>query len=266
MEKNFDDIILENNNKSDKLKKLLLRIIALVILFLVVMIMMKLLNSSDDKAQTLFPAEPNATEFENIPVSQGGELDEFEALKQQMQGFEGNASVLESNNTFVMPLPSSEINATQTQEPTQPAQPSVKPAEKPASVKPADKPATTQKPATKPATQKPATQKPATTQKPASTQKPATAKPAATQKPATTTSSGDKLTAGAYIQIFSVSNFDPKSKELKSVEQNGYKYSTQKSGERTKILVGPFDKDELNAELNKVRQNINKDAFVVQVK
>lgn len=262
MEKNFDDIILENNNKSDKLKKLLLRIIALVILFLVVMIMMKLLNSSDDKAQTLFPAEPNATEFENIPVSQGGELDEFEALKQQMQGFESNASVLESNNTFVMPLPSSEINATQTQEPTQPAQPSVKPAEKPASVKPADKPATTQKPATKPAT----TQKPATTTKPASTQKPATAKPAATQKPAATTSSGDKLTAGAYIQIFSVSNFDPKSKELKSVEQNGYKYSTQKSGERTKILVGPFDKDELNAELNKVRQNINKDAFVVNIK
>ena len=249
MEKNFDDIILENNNKSDKVKKILLRIIALVILFLVVMIVMRLLNGSDDKAnQTLFPAEPNATEFENIPVSQGGELDEFEALKQQMQGFESNASVLESNNTFVMPLPSSEINATQTQEPTQPAQPSVKPAQKPAqpSVKPADKPATTQKPATKPATQKPATQ--------------------TTQKPATTTSSGDKLAAGSYVQVYSVSKLDTKSRDLKKIEQNGYKYSTRKGGESIKVLIGPFDADELSAELAKIRANINKDAFVVQVK
>ena len=254
MEKNFDDIILENNNKSDKVKKILLRIIALVILFLVVMIVMRLLNGSDDKAnQTLFPAEPNATEFENIPVSQGGELDEFEALKQQMQGFESNASVLESNNTFVMPLPSSEINATQTQEPTQPAQPSVKPAQKPAqpSVKPADKPATTQKPATaKPATQKPATQ---------TTQKPAT-------KPATTTSSGDKLAAGSYVQVYSVSKLDTKSRDLKKIEQNGYKYSTRKGGESIKVLIGPFDADELSAELAKIRANINKDAFVVNIK
>ena len=249
MEKNFDDIILENNNKSDKVKKILLRIIALVILFLVVMIVMRLLNGSDDKAnQTLFPAEPNATEFENIPVSQGGELDEFEALKQQMQGFEGNASALESNNTFVMPLPSSEINATQTQEPTKPTQPSVKPAQKPAqpSVKPADKPATTQKPATKPATQKPATQ--------------------TTQKPATTTSSGDKLAAGSYVQVYSVSKLDTKSRDLKKIEQNGYKYSTRKGGESIKVLIGPFDADELSAELAKIRANINKDAFVVQVK
>ena len=249
MEKNFDDIILENNNKSDKVKKILLRIIALVILFLVVMIVMRLLNGSDDKAnQTLFPAEPNATEFENIPVSQGGELDEFEALKQQMQGFEGNASTLESNNTFVMPLPSSEINTTQTQEPTKPTQPSVKPAQKPAqpSVKPADKPATTQKPATKPATQKPATQ--------------------TTQKPATTTSSGDKLAAGSYVQVYSVSKLDTKSRDLKKIEQNGYKYSTRKGGESIKVLIGPFDADELSAELAKIRANINKDAFVVQVK
>ena len=251
MEKNFDDIILENNNKSDKVKKILLRIIALVILFLVVMIVMRLLNGSDDKAQTLFPAEPNATEFENIPVSQGGELDEFEALKQQMQGFEGNASALESNNTFVMPLPSSEINTTQTQEPTKPTQPSVKPAQKPTqpSVKPADKPAT------KPATAKPATQKPATQ----TTQKPAT-------KPATTTSSGDKLAAGSYVQVYSVSKLDTKSRDLKKIEQNGYKYSTRKGGESIKVLIGPFEADELSAELAKIRANINKDAFVVQVK
>ena len=81
MDKNFDDLIIEDSSKSERLKKILLRVIALVILFLVVMITMKLLNGGDE--EQLFPAEPNG-EFENIPVGEqkGGELDEFEALKQ----------------------------------------------------------------------------------------------------------------------------------------------------------------------------------------
>ncbi len=257
MDKNFDDLIIEDSSKSERLKKILLRVIALVILFLVVMITMKLLNGGDE--EQLFPAEPNG-EFENIPVGEqkGGELDEFEALKQQMKG-EGNAS--ESNATFIMPLPSSEYNATIT--PEKPTTPSVqkpavsKPAEKPAAQKPAvSKPADkAQKPATKPATQKPAT-KPAT-------QKPAAQKPAA-QKPATT--SGEKLAAGSYVQVYSVSKLDTKSRDIKKIEQNGYKYATRKGGESIKVLIGPFEADELNAELAKIRANINKDAFVVRVK
>ena len=261
MDKNFDDLIIEDSSKSERLKKILLRVIALVILFLVVMITMKLLNGGDE--EQLFPAEPNG-EFENIPVGEqkGGELDEFEALKQQMKG-EGNAS--ESNATFIMPLPSSEYNATITPEkPTTPAvqKPSVPAAQKPAAPvsKPADKPASkAQKPATKPATQKPAAQKPTTT-KPST---PAVSKPA-TQKPAAT--SGEKLAAGTYVQVYSVAKLDTKSRDIKKIEQNGYKYTTRKGGESIKVLIGPFDADELNAELAKIRANINKDAFVVRVK
>ena len=139
MDKNFDDIILDNNNKSERVKKLLLRVIALVILFLVVMIVMKLLNSGDENkgSQTLFPAEPNtSSEFDNIPISNepnSNELDEFTALKLQMQGFESNVSVLESNQSFAMPLPSSEYNTSAPAEPAaapKPAQPA-KPAAKP---------------------------------------------------------------------------------------------------------------------------------------
>ena len=219
MDKNFDDIILDNNNKSERVKKLLLRVIALVILFLVVMIVMKLLNSGDENkgSQTLFPAEPNtSSEFDNIPISNepnSNELDEFTALKLQMQGFESNVSVLESNQSFAMPLPSSEYNA------STPAEPAAAP-------KPADKPKVAQNSA----------------------------------------QSASDLQSGAYVQVFSVKNFDTKSRELALVTQNGYKYSTRKRGETTQILIGPFSQDELNAELPKIRQTISKDAFVVQVK
>lgn len=254
MDKNFDDIILDNNNKSERVKKLLLRVIALVILFLVVMIVMKLLNSGDENkgSQTLFPAEPNtSSEFDNIPISNepnSNELDEFTALKLQMQGFESNVSILESNQSFTMPLPSSEYN---TSTPTEPA----------AAPKPADKPKVAQNSATKPkAESKPATQKPKTEPKPA--QKPAD-KPKAAQNSA---QSASDLQNGAYVQVFSVKNFDTKSRELALVTQNGYKYSTRKRGETTQILIGPFSQDELNAELPKIRQTISKDAFVVQVK
>ena len=233
MDKNFDDIILDNNNKSERVKKLLLRVIALVILFLVVMIVMKLLNSGDENkgSQTLFPAEPNtSSEFDNIPISNepnSNELDEFTALKLQMQGFESNVSVLESNQSFAMPLPSSEYNA------SAPAEPAVAP-----------KPAQPAKPAAKPE------------QKPAD-------KPKVAQNSA---QSASDLQSGAYVQVFSVKNFDTKSRELALVTQNGYKYSTRKRGETTQILIGPFSQDELNAELPKIRQTISKDAFVVQVK
>ena len=243
MDKNFDDIILDNNNKSERVKKLLLRVIALVILFLVVMIVMKLLNSGDENkgSQTLFPAEPNtSSEFDNIPISNepnSNELDEFTALKLQMQGFESNVSVLESNQSFAMPLPSSEYNASAPAEPaaapkpTQPAKPAAKPEQKPkAEPKPAQKPAD---------------------------------KPKVAQNSA---QSASDLQSGAYVQVFSVKNFDTKSRELALVTQNGYKYSTRKRGETTQILIGPFSQDELNAELPKIRQTISKDAFVVQVK
>ena len=265
MDKNFDDIILDNNNKSERVKKLLLRVIALVILFLVVMIVMKLLNSGDENkgSQTLFPAEPNtSSEFDNIPINNepnSNELDEFTALKLQMQGFESNVSVLESNQSFTMPLPSSEYNTSApaepaaTPKPAQPAKPATKPEQKP---KAESKPAA-QKPK---AESKPAAQKPKAEPKPAP--KPAD-KPKAAQNSAQNASD---LQSGAYVQVFSVKNFDTKSRELALVTQNGYKYSTRKRGETTQILIGPFSQDELNAELPKIRQTISKDAFVVQVK
>lgn len=242
---NFDDIILDKNNKSEKLKKLLLRIIALAILFLVVLITMKLLSGEDREQNALVPAEPVGTdsEFENIPITSSPELDEFEMLKLRMQGLdENNASQTENNQSFVMPLPSSEYNATPV-----PSEPETKPSvEKTTNTtnKPSEKPKTNE-------TKKPATQKPET-------------------KPSTQNANADKLSAGTYIQVFSVSKFDPKSKELALIEQNGFKYKLYKTKvggkDITRVLVGPFAKDELNEQLKKVQDKIRKDAFTFQVK
>lgn len=246
---NFDDIILDKSNKSERVKKLLLRIIALAILFLVVLIVMKLLSDSEPQQNALVPSEPAGTdtEFENIPITSQNatEFDEFELFKLKMQGLDENSSA-ENNQSFVMPLPSSEYNASQ-------AVPS-EPVAKPEPAKPAQKPATpTQKPTEKPKTAD--TKKPAT-----STQKPA-------EKPATKPAqSAEGLQSGSYVQVFSVKNFDTKSRELALVTKNGYKYSTRKKGDTTQILIGPFSQDELVAELPKIRQIISKDAFAVSVK
>lgn len=248
---NFDDIILDKSNKSERVKKLLLRIIALAILFLVVLIVMKLLSDSEPQQNALapLPSEPAGTEneFENIPITSQNatEFDEFELFKLRMQGLDENDSA-ENNQSFVMPLPSSEYNNTIAPVPSEPTT-KPKPAEpaKPATTKPADKPkAETKKPTTAP-------------------QKPA-------QKPATPSTNADKLSAGTYIQIFSVSNFDPKSKELALIEQNGYAYKLYKTKvdgkDITRVLVGPFSKDEVGAELKKVQDKIRKDAFTYQIK
>lgn len=237
---NFDDIILDKGNKSEKLKKLLLRIIALAILFLVVLITMKLLSANDTEQNTLspLPEEPTDT-FTNIPPTQAtnGEVDEFEELRRIMRG-EDNNSAVESNQSFTMPLPSSEYNATPV--PSEPEKP--KPADKPAADKPAKKPDDKPKPSQKPS------------QKPAD-------KPAA---------SADKLSAGTYVQVFSVEKFDAKSKELALIEKNGFKYKLYKTKvggkDITRVLVGPFAKDELNEQLKKIQETIRKDAFTFQVK
>lgn len=252
---NFDDIILDKSNKSERVKKLLLRIIALAILFLVVLIVMKLLSDSEPQQNALapLPSEPMGTEsgFDNIPITSQNatEFDEFELFKQRMQGLDENTSA-ENNQGFVMPLPSSEYNATT----PLPSEPETKP-------QPAEQPKPAQKVEQKP---KPADKPKAETKKPTTTaQKPA-------QKPATQGANADKLSAGTYIQIFSVSNFDPKSKELALIEQNGYTYKLYKTKvdgkDITRVLVGPFSKDEVGEELKKVQDKIRKDAFTYQVK
>ncbi|ECL3552980.1 SPOR domain-containing protein [Campylobacter jejuni] len=267
----FDDIILEKSNKSEKVKKILLRVIALVILFLAIMIVMKLINGSGDENtqnQSVLPSEPiatqdnnNDTSFESMPITDNTSAeDQFEALRKQFQD-EQNTTTSSSNNndTTNFTMPDQEVPAEPTattsenttpqastpkQEVTQTAKPKEE-AKKQTAVK-------KEKESTK--------QIPKKEQNANDLFKNVDAKPVH--------SSG--LASGIYVQIFSVSNLDQKSKELASVKQKGYDYKLYKTTvggkEITKVLIGPFEKADIAAELAKIRKDIAKDAFSFTLK
>ncbi|EAI1762456.1 SPOR domain-containing protein [Campylobacter jejuni] len=271
----FDDIILEKSNKSEKVKKILLRVIALVILFLAIMIVMKLINGSGDENtqnQSVLPSEPivtqdnnNDTSFESMPITDNTSAeDQFEALRKQFQDEQNttqNTTTSSSNNndTTNFAMPDQEVPA----EPTATASENTTPQ------------ASTPK------------QEVTQTAKPKEEAKKQTAvkkeKESAKQTPKKEQNANDLfknvdakpvhpsgLASGIYVQIFSVSNLDQKSKELASVKQKGYDYKLYKTTvggkEITKVLIGPFEKADIAAELAKIRKDIAKDAFSFTLK
>ncbi|MBS4235416.1 SPOR domain-containing protein [Campylobacter vulpis] len=262
----FDDIILEKSNKNEKIKKILLRAIALIILFLVVMIVMKLINSDESTEQLTPPSEPItqvSTEsnngFENMPITENSPEDQFDLLRKQLQGEESN----ESSQIQAEPSVNSE---------TQTPPPAI---QEPAEVE-EQTPVAKQEPSPiKQNTPKPKQEAPKKTEAPkVNTPKESPKKEADPKdlfknvEAIPTHSSG--LAMGMYVQIFSVSNLDQKSKELANVKAKGYDYklfkTTINGKEITKVLIGPFEKDKIANELAKIRQEIAKDAFSFTLK
>ncbi|WP_270978547.1 SPOR domain-containing protein [Campylobacter helveticus] len=260
----FDDIILEKSNKNEKIKKILLRVIALVILFLVVMIVMKLINSDENTEQLTPPSEPVATEtpreqdnngFENMPITENNNPeDQFDLLRKQLQNEENN----ESSQTQTEPIVNTE---TQTPLPPETQEPVVEQTPPPPSKQETNKPKQeVVKPKTEPTKSNVVKESPKKETNPKDLFKNVESVP--------THSSG--LAMGMYVQIFSVSNLDQKSKELANVKAKGYDYklfkTTVNGKEITKVLIGPFEKDKIANELAKIRQEIAKDAFSFTLK
>lgn len=260
----FDDIILEKNNKNEKIKKILLRIIALVILFLVVMIVMRLINGDEASEDSIIPSEPttqtsiesNEVGFENMPIVENDLEDQFDLLKRQIQGDvnESNSSIEAVPN---LPIQNAiEDNLTQAKE-TQP--PSLE----------QDESSKTQPPVpdTQSSLQKPEKAKPI--QKSVVNAKPSDAKELFKDID-TVPLHASGLPLGLYVQIFSVNNLDQKSKELATVKAKGYDYKLYKTSvggkEITKVLIGPFAKNDIASKLAKIREEIAKDAFSFELK
>ncbi|EKM1545536.1 SPOR domain-containing protein [Campylobacter jejuni] len=271
----FDDIILEKSNKSEKVKKILLRVIALVILFLAIMIVMKLINGSGDENtqnQSVLPSEPiatqdnnNDTSFESMPITDNTSAeDQFEVLRKQFQDEQNttqNTTTSSSNNndTTNFAMPDQEVPA----EPTATTSANTTP-----------QASTPKQEVTQTAKSKEEAKKQTAVKK---------EKESAKQTPKKEQNANDLfknvdakpvhpsgLASGIYVQIFSVSNLDQKSKELASVKQKGYDYKLYKttvgSKEITKVLIGPFEKADIAAELAKIRKDIAKDAFSFTLK
>ncbi|EOC5018420.1 SPOR domain-containing protein [Campylobacter upsaliensis] len=254
----FDDIILEKSNKNEKIKKILLRAIALIILFLVVMIVMKLINSDENTEQLTPPSEPitqTPTEsnngFENMPITENSPEDQFDLLRKQLQGEESN----ESSQAQIEP---SVNNDTQTPPPAIQEPAEIEEQTPPPVAKQESNPV--KQNIAKPKQEAPVKENPKKEANPKDLFKNVEAVP--------THSSG--LAMGMYVQIFSVSNLDQKSKELANVKAKGYDYklfkTTVNGKEITKVLIGPFEKDKIANELAKIRQEIAKDAFSFTLK
>ncbi|EPH6202939.1 SPOR domain-containing protein [Campylobacter jejuni] len=271
----FDDIILEKSNKSEKVKKILLRVIALVILFLAIMIVMKLINGSGDENtqnQSVLPSEPiatqdnnNDTSFESMPITDNTSAeDQFEALRKQFQDEQNTTqntttSSLNNNDSTNFAMPDQEVPAERTATTSENTTPQASAPKQ--EVKQTAKPKEEAKKQIDVKKEKEsAKQTPKKEQNANDLFKNVDAKPV----------HPSGLASGIYVQIFSVSNLDQKSKELASVKQKGYDYKLYKTTvggkEITKVLIGPFEKADIAAELAKIRKDIAKDAFSFTLK
>ena len=74
------------------------------------------------------------------------------------------------------------------------------------------------------------------------------------------------LSSGTYVQVYALSQYSSTSPSVKKIAEKGYTPLAYKSGNITRVLVGPFTtNDELNKALSQMR-TLSKDAFVHRVK
>ncbi len=302
-EKNeLNDIILNKGGSNTGSKKLLLAIATLTLVLIIVLVIMNSLKNDEvQKApQAILPPEPTApTEIINDPLfepveviqegaapAQGKDLDQV-AQKIKEESFQNAPAAQPAASVATPPAPASTV-ATAPSAATVPARPSsvtvnavtpsaktttltaTAPAQKTQPV-PEPKKATIVK-ASKPAvvTTKPTTAQPTAAKKPAP--KPevkADVKPEVkTEAKAPSASSTPAASAPAqgtyYIQVGSFTQ-EPNKALFDRLNSSGMKYTTQKSGNVTKILVGPFQGEKsVNDAMGTVRQNIEPKAFRIK--
>ena len=251
MEENngLQDILLDKNDdeKSGKIRKILIGIAALVILFVVILIIMKLLNGSSNNTSEVtndpnlvLPSEPqlkvesqtttNNEIFEQVPIASDTSKENFESI---VNDYKNNQL---GNNNETAPI---ETNL---------PEPQVKETPKTDSIS-----------------------KPKAEQAKKTETKKATPKQEATKNVSKEKKSVSKsVPAGKYIQVASISKFSPNNPLIKKIESNGLNYhiyETTVNGKNTiKVLIGPFNDNDISSNMDKIKQNISSNAFIYRVK
>ena len=290
------DILLEKDDeaKGAKLKKLLMFIAALVILFLIIIVAMKLINSGDStQAQneadsrlvlppvpaeqpvdTQVPAQDTNSDvkkgdtqlFEQVPiVPENKQQDDFEDMIKKLKDKEGakpapkTEEPKEAVKAVEHPAEAPKKAEAKVEAPAKKAEAkSEAKTEKKAEAKPAKTEAKAEKKAETKAEKKPETKVEKKAEAPAKAEK--------VEKKAETPAKAESVAKGSYVQIFATSKFNPNADYMKKIAAKGYSYKTIKTGELTKILVGPFDEKGLQKAVNDIRKDVNKDAFVFRAK
>ena len=290
------DILLEKDDeaKGAKLKKLLMFIAALVILFLIIIVAMKLVNSNDSAqsqneadsrlvlppvpaeqpVDTQVPAQDTNSDvkkgdaqlFEQVPiVPENKQQDDFEDMIKKLKDKEGAKSAPKTEEPKEVvkavehPAEAPKKAEAKVEAPAKKAETkSEAKAEKKAETKPAKTEVKTEKKAETKPEMKHETKVEKKAETPAKAEK--------VEKKAETPAKAESVAKGSYVQVFATSKFNPNADYMKKIAAKGYSYKTIKAGELTKILVGPFDEKGIQKDVNDIRKDVNKDAFVFRAK
>ncbi|MDD2829071.1 MAG: SPOR domain-containing protein [Sulfuricurvum sp.] len=287
-EKNeLNDIILNKGGSGSGSKKLLLAIATLTLILIIVLVIMNSLKKDEvQKApQAVLPPEPTApTEIINDPL--------FEPVEVIQEGNETNKSnaTMDLNKvaqkikeeslkeTPVASVPVAPQTAPAIPKTVQaaPAVQKVVPVAKPVEAKPV----VVKTPKTEPIKAQPAIIKQeakkapaAPTPKPAVKAvepKPAVATPATATEPVKQTEAkaeAKTVTTSGTTYFVQVGSFEkePDKALFSRLNASGMKYTTQKSGDKTKVLVGPFQGEKaVQDAIGNIRQNIEAKAFRIK--
>lgn len=281
-EKNeLNDIILNKGGTSTGSKKLLLAIATLTLVLIIVLVVMNSLKNNDvQKApQAILPPEPSApTEIINDPlfepvevIQEGNETaQELDLSKVAQKIKEESLQNAPASEPVIVPVVSTPIIPAKII--SQPSPAVQAPAPKPIIPKIAIKPKTVKTPNTSTKT----VQATAVKQEPKKVAQPTIAtKPTSVVKTpsAKLTESKSEIKAAPstinsggtfYVQVGSFTN-EPNKALFDRLNASGMKYTTQKSGETTKILVGPFQGEKaVQDAMGNIRQNIEAKAFKIK--
>jgi len=280
-EKNeLNDIILNKGGSSSGSKKLLLAIATLTLILIIVLVIMNSLKNDDvQKApQAILPPEPTApTEIINDPlfepvevIQEGNESAKNQTLDQVAQKIkEESLQNIPSNEPAI--VPAVPVAAAPIKTAVQPA-PVAKPVSAPVAQKvyaqptivkvPKTEPKTVQAPAVKPEAKK--APQPKAAPKPSVEVKTPAAKAPEPKAEVKTAPAAATTATIYYIQVGSFSK-EPSKALIDRLNASGMKYTSQKTGETTKILVGPFQGEKAAQDaMSNIRQNIEAKAFKIK--
>ena len=103
-------------------------------------------------------------------------------------------------------------------------------------------------------------------EEPKKQEQPKNSEPAKTQPKGGNIKDVANLASGTYIQVHALSQYNPNAPSIKKISEKGYTPIAHKSGNLTRILVGPFkNNDELSKAMSDVK-TLNNEAFVYRVK
>lgn len=299
-EKNeLNDIILNKSSSNTASKKLLLAIATFTLILIIVLVIMNSLKNDEvqKSPQAILPPEPTApTEIINDPlfepveiIQEGNETAQGTsdlnqvAQKIKEESLQNKPAV---QNTVIEPVatsvPASKANIQAAPIPTK-TMPVPKPAVTPSSVKiqptvstakaqgkpvikqekqTADKAVQAKRSVSASDSTTPTPVKTAPKESTTTVVTPKASEPKTEAKAPTTSSTATQATY--YIQVGSFTN-EPNKALFDRLNASGMKYTTQKSGSVTKVLVGPFQGEKsVQDAMGTIRQNVEAKAFRIK--